>query len=401
MTRVVATCLSRPLRALAHRPAALRLTRRGGGSCLEARARGGEWLVRMEDLDPPRVVPGAADDILRALEALRHGVGRRDRPPEHARRCLSRRAAPPARVRGGLFAVRVHAGARSPTRRRRHRWRAGLSRHLPRGSAPGKAARAWRVTRRRGVIAFDDALQGATSRTTSSGTSATSCCCAPTCLSPTSWRSWSTTPTQGITDVVRGADLLDSTPRQIFLQRLLGLPRRSIAHLPVAINTAGENFRSRPVRGADRCARARARSRRRSRFSASQRRWRALMRNPYSSGPPRTGIARASHARGRSRRRSSPSFPAGTRRSWPSTAAPRRCRCDPPRRARRAVWAPPTPRLAAGNAPRDDPVAATGDREQRCPDARRARGRIEWVLEQQPDRQPGIVPPWATAVMLS
>src|SRR5262245_22701117 len=39
------------------------------GSFLEARTRGGDWLVRMEDLDPPRVMPGAADGILRALDA--------------------------------------------------------------------------------------------------------------------------------------------------------------------------------------------------------------------------------------------------------------------------------------------------------------------------------------------
>ena len=39
------------------------------GSFLEARARGGAWLVRMDDLDPPRVVPGSADAILRTLEA--------------------------------------------------------------------------------------------------------------------------------------------------------------------------------------------------------------------------------------------------------------------------------------------------------------------------------------------
>ena len=39
------------------------------GSYVEARTHGGEWLVRMEDPDPPRVVPGAADDILRTLEA--------------------------------------------------------------------------------------------------------------------------------------------------------------------------------------------------------------------------------------------------------------------------------------------------------------------------------------------
>src|SRR5207302_1836928 len=47
---------------------------------------------------------------------------------------------------------------------------------------------------------------------------------------------------QGVTDVVRGADLLDSTPRQIFLQRLLGLPTPRYLHVPVAVNGAGEKL---------------------------------------------------------------------------------------------------------------------------------------------------------------
>jgi len=47
---------------------------------------------------------------------------------------------------------------------------------------------------------------------------------------------------QGVTDIVRGADLLDSTPRQVYLQTLLGLPHPRYLHVPVALNEAGEKL---------------------------------------------------------------------------------------------------------------------------------------------------------------
>ena len=59
---------------------------------------------------------------------------------------------------------------------------------------------------------------------------------------------------QGITDVVRGADLLDSTARQIFLQRLLGLATPRYLHVPVATNAAGDKL-SKQTRAADAVAR--------------------------------------------------------------------------------------------------------------------------------------------------
>lgn len=209
------------------------------GSFLEARTRRGDWLVRMEDLDPPRVVPGAADDILRALRACGmewdgpvvsqsaranayHAALHRLREMKRVYPCAcSRREIADSAVAG--IDGPVYPGT----------CRAGLP--------PGKAARALRVDTRGSRIEFDDAVQG--------------------CIAHDLEREFGDfvayrvdevyayqlavvvdDAEQGITDVVRGADLLGSTPRQIHLQQLLGLPRPRYAHLPVAVNAAGEKL---------------------------------------------------------------------------------------------------------------------------------------------------------------
>jgi glutamyl-Q tRNA(Asp) synthetase len=210
------------------------------GSWADARAQGGEWLVRMEDLDPPREVPGAADDILRTLAALgleSDGPVRRQSERADAYRAALDRL----RDRGVLFACActrreiadsglpgADGGLVYP----------GTCRN---GPPPGRTARALRVRVDEAVVRFEDALQGEVRQDLgrevgdfvlrrADGLFAYQLAVVVDDAD------------QGITDVVRGADLLDSTPRQIFLQRLLGLPTPHYLHLPVAANAAGEKL---------------------------------------------------------------------------------------------------------------------------------------------------------------
>jgi glutamyl-Q tRNA(Asp) synthetase len=109
------------------------------------------------------------------------------------------------------------------------------------GLVPGRTARAWRVRTQPGAIAFEDLLQGRVSQHLERETGdfvvqradrvvAYHLACAVD------------DSAQGITHIVRGADLIASTPRQIFLQRLLALPTPQYLHLPVALNEAGEKL---------------------------------------------------------------------------------------------------------------------------------------------------------------
>jgi glutamyl-Q tRNA(Asp) synthetase len=199
------------------------------GSYLDARANGARWLVRIEDLDTPRVVPGCADTMLRTLE----GFGfewdgevlfqstRRDAYRE-ALGALAKRTFACSCSRKDLAAVDGEAGGYP-----------GTCRNGP--ARPGPTALRFRVGDQ--PVHFDDLFLG------------------PQCFDLTSCgdvvverrdglASYQLAVVvddafQGVTRVVRGADLLTSTPWQIDLQKALGLPQPIYGHLPLLTEPDG------------------------------------------------------------------------------------------------------------------------------------------------------------------
>ncbi|HOI52328.1 MAG TPA: tRNA glutamyl-Q(34) synthetase GluQRS [Azonexus sp.] len=210
-------------------------------SCLEARCRGGEWLLRIEDVDTPRNVPGAADAILRTLEAFGFVW---DGPLLYQSRRVAAYEAALDVLRG--------QGLLYPCACSRSEIAAAASRTAVDGGAvypgtcrdglrPGAEARAWRLRVDDAVVVFEDRLQGIVEQRLAEqvgdfvlrradGIHAYQLAVVVDDAS------------QGITDIVRGADLLASTPRQLWLQQCLGYPRPGYAHLPVATNPAGEKW---------------------------------------------------------------------------------------------------------------------------------------------------------------
>ncbi|MDP2877914.1 MAG: tRNA glutamyl-Q(34) synthetase GluQRS [Sulfuricella sp.] len=210
------------------------------GSFLEARSRGGEWLVRMEDLDLPRTVPGAADDILRTLDAF--GLYWDGEVMVQSTRNEAYRAALDEMEKLGAvypcactrkeIADSAISGIDGPVY-------PGICRAgLPEGRAP----RAMRVYTDPGSpFRFDDALQGRVSQNLETEVGDFVVRRADG-LFAYQLAVVVDDAEQAITHVVRGADLLDSTPRQIYLQQLLSLPTPAYLHLPVAVNERGEKL---------------------------------------------------------------------------------------------------------------------------------------------------------------
>lgn len=211
------------------------------GSYLQARQAGGKWLVRIEDIDPPREAPGAADAILRLLEAFAlhwdedvvyqsHRLQRytevleklvdqgiayrctctRTEIREHNRRFTgSATTVYPGLCRGGPLRTDRRAAIRLRVDNQTIEFsdlEAGAIRSILANDCGD-----FILKRRDGLFAYqlavvvDDAAQE-------------------------------------ITEIVRGQDLLDSTPGQILLQRLLGFPTPDYMHLPVVTNSTGDKL---------------------------------------------------------------------------------------------------------------------------------------------------------------
>ena len=208
------------------------------GSYLSARKNNGKWLVRIEDLDPPRESPGAAELIIstlytlgfewdgaisyqsKRLERYRHAIDELDRAGMTYVCTCSRREI----SESGLPGLE---GVLYP----------GTCRHAKHHSVNASI----RVATDDNVISFIDKIQGKQLQQLCTevgdfivqrrgGLMAYQIAVVVDDAE------------QGINQVVRGSDLLGSTPRQIYLQKLLGMPHPEYVHLPVATDSAGEKL---------------------------------------------------------------------------------------------------------------------------------------------------------------
>lgn len=205
------------------------------GSYLQARSRGGRWLVRMEDLDPPREVPGAAADILRTLEGF--GFQWDGEVLYQSTRGEAYQAALERLVASGA-AFPCACSRTEIAQRQRVRGGPAVYPGTCRGGLPpGRRPRAWRVCVAGARIRFEDRVFGLQTQDLEREVGDFPVRRADG-LFAYQLAVVVDDAVQGVTEVVRGSDLLASTARQILLQRLLGAPTPGYAHLPV-VTTAG------------------------------------------------------------------------------------------------------------------------------------------------------------------
>ena len=213
------------------------------GSYLVAKSCGGSWQLRMEDLDLPRVVPGIAGDMLATLELL--GFQWDGEVIYQSRRTEAYRAAAQELTRRGLAypcgCTRSEIAQIASAPHEDGLVYPGLCRD---GLPPLKVERALRVKVYDEVITFNDLIMGHYSQhlTASCGDFVIHRADGPyayhlaVVVDDAAF---------GVNQVVRGADLLSSTPRQIYLQRLFGFATPSYGHLPLVTGPQGSKLSKR------------------------------------------------------------------------------------------------------------------------------------------------------------
>lgn len=211
-------------------------------SYLDARCHGGDWLVRMEDLDPPREVDGAAVAILQTLEAFglywdgevvyqsqRHHLYEAAlaelRQQQLVYPCICSRRTVFAEARSMGADGAVYGG------------RCSRLVSLPLSAKPP----AWRIRVRSGILGFEDGIVGWQQQDVADAVG--------DFVLKRADGFWAyqlavvvDDGLQGINHVIRGQDLLWSTPRQIYLQQMLGFPVPKYAHLPLLVNKLGQKW---------------------------------------------------------------------------------------------------------------------------------------------------------------
>jgi glutamyl-Q tRNA(Asp) synthetase len=209
------------------------------GSYLQARHNGGEWLVRMEDIDPPREMAGAADSILRTLDEyglswdgeVLYQSSRSEAYLDTLDRLQREGLVYPCNCSRKEIMESARLGAYGPIYDGRCRGgRASL--HRP---------HALRVQTHDHPISFVDLLLGHYEQRLESELGDFVVRRADN-LFAYQLAVVVDDADQKITEVVRGCDLLDNTPRQIHLQQLLGLPTPGYLHLPLAVNSEGQKL---------------------------------------------------------------------------------------------------------------------------------------------------------------
>ncbi len=209
------------------------------GSYLQARSHAGIWRVRIEDLDPPREMPGAASDILRTLEIFGlHWDGEVMFQSQRSEAYLA--ALEELRCSNALYPCTC---SRKEIAASAAAGQYGLiyTGHCRVGTNRTHGAQALRVLTHNTSIAFKDAIRGRFSQRieTECGDFVVR---RADGLFAYQLAVVVDDAAQGITEVVRGSDLLDNTPRQIHLQQLLRYPSPGYVHLPVALNTQGQKL---------------------------------------------------------------------------------------------------------------------------------------------------------------